>query len=95
MSDFVKTPAPLPELLKHSVEQFAISTDVTNVDVLLGGEASRHFPEPRNRRRDDVEADDIRRLRAMRDALKSGSAFPDEALEHENAPVLTEFYKQF
>lgn len=86
---------PLPELLKQTAEQFNISTDVTNVDVLLAGEASRHFPEPRDRRRTDQEAADIRRLRSLRDAMKAGKAHADIALEHENAPVHSEFYKQF
>ncbi len=95
MSDVAKNRPPLPELLKQTVEQFAISTEVTNVDLLLAGEASRHFPEPRNRRKEDAEAADIRRLRALRDAMKTETGFPDPALEHENAPVHSEFYKQF
>ncbi|HWU63142.1 MAG TPA: hypothetical protein VN112_14085 [Ensifer sp.] len=77
------------------MEEFEISTDVTNLDLLLAGEASRHFPEPRNRRRDDAEAADIRRLRALRDAMKSETAPADHALENENAPVHSQFYKQF
>ncbi len=95
MSEVAPNLPPLPELLKQTVEEFSISTEITNVDMLLAGEASRHFPEPRNRRREDTEAADIRRLRALRDAMKSDTAAPDEALEHDNAPVHSEFYKQF
>lgn len=95
MSDVTKNRPPLPELLKQTVEQFAISTEVTNVDMLLAGEASRHFPEPRNRRREDTEASDIRRLRTLRDAMKTEQGLSNLALEHENAPVHSEFYKQF
>ncbi len=95
MPDFPAKPAPLPELLAQTTEAFAISTEITNVDILLAGEASRHFPEPRNRRREDAEASEIRHLRALSDAMKSGCALTDAALEHENAPVHTEFYKQF
>ncbi|MCD2171961.1 hypothetical protein [Rhizobium sp. C4] len=92
MSDAKSYHPPLPELLKQTVEQFDISTDVTNVDMLLAGEASRHFPEPRNRRREDAE---IRRLRALRDVMKSHTGLPDQAPEHDNAPVHSQFYKQF
>ncbi len=95
MSDSTKVFPPLPELLKQTAEEFSISTDVNNVDLLLAGEASRHFPEPRDRRKTDQEAADIRRLRTLRDAMKSGTARPDLALEHDNAPVHSQFYKQF
>ncbi len=95
MSENARNLPPLPELLRQTAEQFNISTDVTNVDLLLAGEASRHFPEPRDRRRTDQEAADIWRLRAFHDALKSGTARPDPALENEHAPVHSQFYKQF
>lgn len=95
MSDSLSHRPPLPELLKHTVEQFDISTAVTNPDMLLAGEASRHFPEPRNRRRTDAEVAEIRRLRALSDAMKSEKALPEQALENENAPVHSQFYSQF
>ncbi|MET3613198.1 hypothetical protein ABID16_001503 [Rhizobium aquaticum] len=95
MSDTPSHRTPLPDLLKQTVEQFDVSTVVTNPDVLLAGEASRHFPEPRNRRKDDIEAAEIRRLRALRDAMKSEMALADQALENENAPVHSQFYRQF
>lgn len=95
MSDSPFRRPPLPELLKQTVEQFDISTAITKPDMLLAGEASRHFPEPRNRRREDAEAAEIRRLRALRDAMKAQKTLPDLALENENAPVHSQFYSQF
>ena len=95
MSDIARNLPPLPELLKQTVEQFSISTEVSNVDLLLAGEASRHFPEPRNRRKEDTDAAEIRRLRVLHDAMKGEKPRLDPALEHDNAPVHSEFYKQF
>lgn len=95
MSDIFAKPAPLPELLKKSVERFGISTEVTNVDMLLASEASRHFPEPRNRRREDAEDADLVRLRGILEALDKGAVQTPDAPEHVSAPVLSEFYKQF
>lgn len=95
MPDISPKPAPLPELLTQTAESFGISTEITNIDLLLAGEASRHFPEPRNRRREDAEASELRRLRALGNMMRSQSAPTDTVPEHENAPVHSEFYKQF
>jgi hypothetical protein len=95
MSDPLIPSAPLPELLKHSAESFEISTESLDVDLLMAGEAARHFPEPRDRRKEDAEEADLRRLRSILEALDKGAAYPDEALENVTAPVHSEFYKQF
>jgi hypothetical protein len=87
--------APLPDMLKRSAEAYDISTESLDVDVLLAGEAARHFPEPRSRRKEDAEEDDIQRLRAILEALDRGSEYPDEDLGDITPPVLSQFYKQF
>lgn len=87
--------ADLPKLLQKSVETFGISTEITNVDMLLAGEASRHFPEPRNRRKQDSDDADIQRLRSILDALDRGAGLPADAIDAVSAPVHSQFYRQF
>lgn len=86
--------APLPELLARSAASYEISTQDLAVEDLLAGEAARHFPEPRDRRRDDAADEDLSRLRAILKALDEGSVYPDDAAET-TAPVHSQFYQQF
>lgn len=87
--------APLAELLERSAASFDISTEAFGVDALLTGEAARHFPEPRSRRKEDAEEEDIQRLRAILEALDRGHQYSDETLGDVTPPVHSQFYKQF
>lgn len=93
MDDTTPVAAPLPELLRASADSLEISTEVDDADTLLSGEAARHFPEPRNRRRDDAEDEHFLRLKAALDALRKGKPASDEA--GPSAPVHSQFYRQF
>ena len=95
MNDDTIPAAPLPELLRKSAASLEISTEPDDAEVLLAGEAARHFPEPRNRRREDAEDEHYLRLRSILEALDKGNPYPDAVEEDRNAPVHSQFYKQF
>lgn len=87
--------APLPELLRSSAEAFEISTEVSDADRLLTGEAARHFPEPRNRRREDAEDERFLRLKTALSDLRRGTRSSAETDDDLQPPVHSQFYKQF
>jgi hypothetical protein len=85
----------LPDRQQEPTSSFEISTQSENLDALLTGEASTHFPIVHNRRKDDVKDENVRRLRVVEHALNKGEAFPEDAFEPEKEPLETKFYKQF
>jgi hypothetical protein len=88
-------PSPLAELLLQSAETYAISTEPGTIDELLNGEASSHFPQPRDRRRQDDPQDDVERLRAILHALDKGQPFPEDGIVPTQDDLLCGYYKQF
>ena len=87
--------SPLSEMLLQSAAAHAISTEPRTIDELLSGEASSHFPQPRDRRRDDDPEDDVERLRTILHALDKGQPFPENGIVPRQDDLVCEYYKQF
>lgn len=92
---FKKAPTSnLPDLLRRSAQAHEISTE-PDAESLLCGEAATHFPEARNRRKEDDPEDEARRLRAILHALDKGQPFPEGGVEEDQKDIIASYYRQF
>lgn len=84
---------PFAELLDEHGDDVCLSIDGDEGE-LLGGEASRHFPEKRNRRRSDRDVEVIARLHDALEAIDNGETYSGIGDDEENL-TMSDYYRQF
>lgn len=83
---------PFVEIVQAASDAMDLSTDLT-VDEFLNGEPARHFPEKRNRRKEDRDPAVIARLHSALEAIDRGEIYTGE--NNEDRHLMEDCYRQF
>ena len=85
----------VPDIMLDSADDIEISVAPDTLDALFSERGSTHFPEARNRRRDDQQDEELIKLRSVLKALDEGTPPENGVIEPDPQSIYTDFYKQF